>query len=271
MHSTLWNSWKCVCFSADHTAELGLVPRARLACVQGLYTPQVLAQVRAGLIEPGQSPEEQAVIHALTDDDIKAMLTQGQAEGSCKSLDLLGTSTAQQHAQNWFAERSLEIPGYAMSSSLLQPRSGPPKGIAFRVNPTVWPAKPPFVLEAGGGLLLPFEYLHNFASSPDLAAARGTTPKAEEADAKHSGSVAHVAVRVFSCMAKSMRRLLAADALEVVLDCGDVMTAPRRLRMHMQTCAGGSEGSGAGTGDDEAHAFERIHVSNIPDYVRPHT
>ena len=118
---------------------------------------------------------------------------------------------------------------------------------AMRVNPTAWPAVPPYVsLSGGGGFEKPWEVLQGiseldaFATAPDAA------------------TIPELALRIFGRAAAAIQRLDAAGALRVLIDVGDVITFPHRCLPLLRE---------PGLPDVE---FDRIHLNNVPDYVRFH-
>ena len=131
------------------------------------------------------------------------------------------------------------------------------------VNPMAWRAAPPHMLRGeSGGLEAPWTVLRDFYDLPELR----PYVVGGHADAD---CLAVAAERVWRTAAIALRRLTRNGALTVVLDVGDVVSLPARLRADrasMQAVKGDAQGVGS-TGA-AALDFDRIHLSNVPDHVR---
>ena len=123
------------------------------------------------------------------------------------------------------------------------------------VNPTVWPAKKPYTSRGGaGGLASPWELMHMLACLDPF-----DKYWTDSASKKFAASAPDAAIRIFGRAAAALRRLTGAAALTVELDVGDVASLPRRRQRKV---------------DEHAYAlpagvYDRIHLNNVPDYVRP--
>ena len=152
-----------------------------------------------------------------------------------------------QLAPEWFEERrQLPLPHAFDDSALDEPA---------RVNPTVWPSAPPYVSAGGdGGLAAPWDMLATFI---DLDAFLGLDPADDEASPRFA-DIPQVLVCVFGHAAAALRRLVRAGTLHVTLDVGDIVSFPRRMKADDEACKY----------ELPLEEFDRIHLSNCPEYVR---
>ena len=163
---------------------------------------------------------------------------------------LFGPQAARSALRLWRERRSLPLPAVVCrehsSSSNGSARDGrddtiDPGNIPQHVNPLGWPATRPYTLTTagGGGLQMPFDLLAGCYSLPCMSE-RHVKKRAVAA-----GGLFHPALQVYAAAAVALRRLVAADALAVELDIGDVNTVPRRLAAAKQGKR--SRGSKAGS------------------------
>jgi hypothetical protein len=194
----------------------------------------------------GQTPEQiRAGMLATVRSQTVTGLPPDQDETCLEQLCYLCGCGAYDAADWWKHNRQLELPqAVADAAGVASTRH-----LADAVNPTAWPRAKPYISRGGfGGMEAPWVLL---LSMRELEAF-------DKADCNFK-SVPEALQCLFGRAAAAMRRLTAGDELELTLDAGDVVSLPRRMR---------SLAEGECRIEPLRDEFDRIHLSNIPDYVR---
>lgn len=169
--------------------------------------------------------------------------------------------------QTWTKARRLPVPAAVRAAAGVRAGSE----LTWHVNPTAFHAAPPYMQPGeAGGFDAPWRMLSELYDLPVVA--KGVPRQQDErgVDLPYDEAMHDVAARIYGATAAALRLLTGAGALKVTIDAGDVFTAPCRL-------LGGDTGGDAamdtsGTILEDANAqaghFDRIHLSNVPDYVR---
>lgn len=204
-------------------------------------------QVRAANAKSGFKGVREVMVQ-----EVVSRRGEGQAAHDAVKLTA-SLASAYTAIDDFSVRRTLPLPGEFVDET------GAPKG-KKAVNPTVWPARKPYVsISDGGGLIAPWQMLEGLATAfPDI----------DSALFKRDGSpvcrtVLDAALCVFGRVVAAFKRLDAADCTRVVLDAGDVCSFADRNRAAL-------EERGVPPAEMAAKmSFDRMHLSNVPDYVRP--
>jgi hypothetical protein len=238
-----------------HMAALNAMSDAEWADLCESAMPKMPGPMRAEVATGGVDAFRKLMI-ALHKDGAQGApaerLRDNDADAACRLC--LDVGKARAAVRLWRDHRRLSLPPRRRRGGRRHARrraqagnggGGAGDDLEWHVNPMAWPCVPPFGERHGRGMRPPWKLLYCAVTSDEF----------RDVQRPRNGSApGNVAELVFGRAAAALRRLAGAGALEVTLDCGDVLTLPRR-------------GVAAGGAGDMPLEFDRIHLNSVPDRV----